>query len=327
MTVSSIRPSARHQSLFTSKQVPVSALLISLLALVVAASGNFLWPERLPDAFALLWLLALIPPFLLAYYKGWQGAALALAAGMVLLIGVEVGGSMLEDRQVRWWVVNGVIVVLVAVSLGAGMVSERLRRHASDVLDLAFSDPLTGLPNRRVLDLHLEQEFALAARGGALAIALFDIDGFKEHNDTEGHNAGDDVLRLVADTLRANTRASDISGRLGGDEFLSILPGESAGTAFSFAERILTALQEATSLEAREISVSVGVAAHQPIMSHSAELLEAADQALYAAKDLGGARAVVHLDGQRGVHAPVMASSVRPTTRATAQRLRNAEVD
>ena len=76
-----------------------------------------MFPEQLENYFALLWLLALVPPFLLAYYKGWEGATLALAIGMILLVGVEVGGSYLADREVRWWVVTGVIVVLITVSL------------------------------------------------------------------------------------------------------------------------------------------------------------------------------------------------------------------
>ena len=272
----------------TKREVPRSALLVSVLALGTAASGNSLFPEQLENYFALLWLLALIPPFLLAYYKGWRGATLALAIGMVLLVGVEVGGSYLANREVRWWVVSGVIVVLITVSLGAGVISERLHQERSSALDLAYLDHLTGLPNRRTLEWFLGKEFAEAQRGRPLAIVLFDIDGFKEHNDKSGHAEGDRVLRVVADVLGTNTRASDLTGRMGGDEFLSILGGETADTAVTFARRVLRELEARTDL----VGLSAGIAAYGPGVTSAADLLEQADRALYEAKSEGGGRVV-----------------------------------
>lgn len=274
----------------------MSALLVSVLALGAAAAGNWFWPERLPDYFALLWLLALIPPFLLAYYRGWEGAALAVAAGMVLLIGVEVGGSFLGERSVRWWIVGGVIVVLILVSLGAGLSADRLHRQTNEALELAYADPLTGLPNRRILDLFFHKEFAAAERGGALTIVLFDVDGFKRYNDTRGHSAGDDVLRLVGDSLAGNTRAMNLSGRQGGDEFLALLPGERAMGAVHFAERVRDTVADAPRARDEGISVSAGVAAYDPTMRAPKDLVDAADRALYAAKRLGGDRVVVNAD-------------------------------
>lgn len=276
------------------RPVPVSALLVSILALGVAAGVNFFLPETVPDYFGLLWLLALIPPFLLAYYRGWNGAALALAAGMVLIIGVEVGGSYLHDRQVRWWIVSGVIVVLISVSLGAGAIAERLHRQTTEALGLAYADSLTGLPNRRILDMFLQKTFAAAQRGGSSSIALFDIDGFKGYNDTRGHSAGDEALKLVAQALRANTRAMNTSGRQGGDEFLSLLPDEGVLGCLMFAERVRADVAEAKLAQEQGITISGGVAAFEPSMKEPKELLDAADRALYAAKSLGGNRIVVN---------------------------------
>lgn len=283
------------------KRVPHSALLLSLLALAVAAAGNFFWPDRLPDYFALLWLLALIPPFLLAYYRGWEGAALALAAGMILLVGVEVGGSYLADRQVRWWIVGAVIVVLITVSLGAGSIADRLHRRTSAALELAYADPLTGLPNRRILDLFFAKEFATAQRGGALSVALFDIDGFKPYNDSKGHSAGDEVLRVVSRVLSSTTRAMNASGRQGGDEFLTLLPGERAIGAYHFAERVREEVERDRLAREEQITVSGGVAAFDPTMAQPRDLLDAADRALYAAKRLGGNRIVVNAEHQSPV--------------------------
>lgn len=276
--------------------MPPSALVVSLLALAVAGAGNWFWPETLPDYFALVWLLALIPPFLLAYYRGWEGAALALAAGMILLIGVEVGGSFLADRQVRWWVVGGVIFVLILVSLGAGLTADKFHRRTTQALELAYADPLTGLPNRRILDLFFKKEFAAARRGGALSIAIFDVDRFKHYNDSRGHSAGDEVLRLVGRILSRNTRAMNLSGRQGGDEFLALLPGERAMGAVHFAERVRAELAQTDLARSEEISVSGGVASYDPAMATPTELLDAADRALYAAKETGGNRIVANAE-------------------------------
>lgn len=276
------------------RDVPRSALLVSVLALGTAAAGNIMFPEQLENYFALLWLLALIPPFLLAYYKGWEGATLALAIGMILLVGVEVGGSYLADREVRWWIVSGVIVILITVSLGAGVISEGLHRERSSALDLAYLDHLTGLPNRRTLEWFLGKEFAEAQRGRPLAVVLFDVDGFKRHNDESGHAEGDRVLKIVADVLGSSTRASDLTGRMGGDEFLSILGGETADTAFTFAQRVLRELEGRTDV----VGLSAGIAAYGPNIGSSADLLEEADRALYEAKSEGGGRVVRRLPAE-----------------------------
>lgn len=281
----SIRPGGRG-----GREVPTSALVVSVLALGVAAGGNLFWSERLPHAFALLWLLALIPPFLLAYYRGWEGAALALAAGMVLLVGVEVGGSYLTDRAVRWWAVTGIVAVLIVVSLGAGAIADRLHRREWRALEMAYGDPLTGLPNRRILDFFLARGFAAAERGAKLCVVIFDIDEFKALNDSQGHASGDAALRLIGRVLEANTRASDVSGRLGGDEFLSVLAGEELEGGESFAWRVLRELEAWGARTEKGITVSAGVAAYDPRMGTVAELLDVADEWLYRAKRSGGSR-------------------------------------
>jgi diguanylate cyclase (GGDEF)-like protein len=281
------------------RRVPLSALLVSILALAIASFVNLVWIEQLPNYFALLWVLALIPPFLLAYYRGWEGAALALAAGMILLIGVEVGGSYLTERDVRWYILSGVITGLILVSLGAGVVTERLHKREKDALQLAYEDALTGLPNRRILDLFLGKEFAAAQRGAPLAVVALDIDGFKSFNDTQGHAAGDDALRLVGAALDTNTRAMNTSGRMGGDEFLSLLSGETAAGAYYFAERVRKTVAGATVRKEQHVTVSIGIAEYEPQMADIRGLLEAADRALYASKRLGGDRVVVN--GESGL--------------------------
>ncbi len=274
-------------------RVPTKALVLSFLSLAAAATASLLWPESMGDYSALVWLLALIPAFLFAYYKGWRGAAISLVATMVLLAVLEVGISLLLTQPVAWWLVGGVTAVLICVSLGVGLVSEAHRRKTADALKLAYADHLTGLPNRRVLELFLKQEFAGVARGRPCAIILLDIDDFKRINDSEGHQAGDEVLRTVAQALEINTRRSDLSGRFGGDEFLALLPGETVKGALIFADRVLNAVAKRYRDFDIPVTMSCGIAVSNSNTRDPNDLLLAADMALYSAKREGGNRAVV----------------------------------
>jgi diguanylate cyclase (GGDEF)-like protein len=274
-------------------RVPPKALVLSALALVTAVVGSLLWPDSVGEYSALIWLLAIVPAFLFAYYKGWPGATAVLISAMILLAVLDVGLSLLTAGDIAWWIVGAVTVVLIAVSLGAGLISDAHRRQTSEALKLAYADPLTGLPNRRVLQMFLSREFAATTRGRPCSIVLLDVDRFKTINDTEGHPAGDDVLRAVARALEENTRASDLSGRFGGDEFLTLLPGTNVGGALAFAARV----REATATRFAElglpVTISIGVAVSNSSTKNEDDLLQAADIALYSAKRKGGDRAVV----------------------------------
>jgi diguanylate cyclase (GGDEF)-like protein len=267
---------------------PPRVLAISVLALGVAATGAFVWPESLNDYSALVWLLALVPCFLLAYHKGWKGAAIATAAAMIALVAVEVVAVWaLGTQQVDWRVFATVSVLLITVSLGIGAVSELHLRDKVTASFLAYTDALTGIPNRRVLDDFLARYFAAAERGRALTVVIFDIDGFKRYNDRYGHAGGDDALRAVARILENNTRGMDLTGRYGGEEFVTLLPGSVAADATAFAERVRAAVDSSREFHGKGLTISAGIAEYDPTMGRSIELLEAADAALYAAKEAG----------------------------------------
>ena len=283
-----------------SIDAPPSVLAISFLALGVAAVAAFIWPESLSDYSALVWLLALIPCFLLAYHKGWKGAATATAAAMLLLVGVEVGlvvvfGSM---EQVDWRVFATVSVVLITVSLGIGMMSELHLRDKVSASVMAYTDALTGIPNRRVLDEFMVRYFAAAERGRALTVVMFDVDGFKRYNDRFGHAAGDDALRAVSRILEHNTRGMDLTGRYGGEEFVTLLPGSLTDEAMTFAERVRAEIEQCRDFHGKGLTLSAGIAQYVPTMGTTIELLEAADAALYAAKEIGRNTVVVSSVGE-----------------------------
>jgi diguanylate cyclase (GGDEF)-like protein len=161
---------------------------------------------------------------------------------------------------------------------------------------LSLTDHLTRLRNRRAFDRELASRFAVAHRyGRALSLAIIDIDHFKSINDSMGHDAGDAVLRATAQILEQSTRQSDFLARIGGEEFGVILPEASLADATQFGEKIRSTVANAvirTGDQARTLTVSVGIATlPHSLFDTAAELLFAADQALYRAKRNGRNRA------------------------------------
>ncbi|MDP2471021.1 MAG: diguanylate cyclase [Candidatus Palauibacterales bacterium] len=274
----------------TDNTVPPRALVISLVALVVAGLAAIVWPSSLADLAGLVWLLALVPAFLLAYYRGWEGATAGLLIAMILMIAIEIVPALVIGAEVDWRIAGGVTVAFIAASLGLGSMAELLRRQKSSAMDLALSDTLTGLANRRMLDIFLGQHFAASQRGMPLAVVMFDLDKFKRYNDTYGHAEGDEALRAFGEILKRETRDSDIAGRYGGEEFLAILPGGDALAGRRYAERVRETLAGHEMPGGNRITVSAGVAVSGPTMNSAAELVRAADASLYTAKAAGGNR-------------------------------------
>jgi diguanylate cyclase (GGDEF)-like protein len=151
---------------------------------------------------------------------------------------------------------------------------------------LSKTDPLTGLSNRRQLELDLAREFAAARRGRSLFAAMFDVNDFKEYNDRYGHVAGDEVLRLFGEVIRTETRAMNPSpARYGGDEFVVLITDTDACGAQVFTERVRLHFSQAVArLRRRTLSVSAGFALCTPDMAGPDDLIDAADRALYASK-------------------------------------------
>jgi len=161
----------------------------------------------------------------------------------------------------------------------------------------ALTDTLTQLPNRRYAMKRLKQEWESAMRNHRpLSVIMADIDFFKRVNDNYGHDTGDVVLREVALTLQAHARASDVLCRLGGEEFLIINTSTDVATAGMAAERLRVAI-ESKIVEhggfAENVTISFGVAGSTPDMANIDDLIKAADEALYEAKQTGRNRVCV----------------------------------
>ena len=171
--------------------------------------------------------------------------------------------------------------------------SETLRGALQASMELAITDDLTGLHNRRYLDRHIGPVFGEAgASEKGLACLLLDIDRFKSINDTYGHEAGDEVLKAFAERIRGHVRPMDILARYGGEEIVMVVPGADLSEARAVAERIRARI-EATPFSvqrgAREIpvTVSIGVAVRRASDATPADMLKRADTALYQAKSAG----------------------------------------
>ena len=176
---------------------------------------------------------------------------------------------------------------------------DSLRDNVATSIELAVTDGLTGLHNRRYLDTHLETLVARGLnRGKQLSLLITDIDRFKDVNDTHGHDAGDDVLREFARRLRDNVRGMDLACRYGGEEFVIVMPDTPPHIAAEVAERLRAQIEsDDFSIEngARSIEVTVSVGVTSLIQSENETakaLLKRADEALYEAKQTGRNRVV-----------------------------------
>lgn len=273
--------------------IPMGALALSFSALLVPVVATLFVPGYANDFGVLLWLISLLPAFLLAFYRGWRGVTRALAAGIAVLVLVQLLLLLLGRQVGNWPLLVGVTLAYVGIALAVGFLSEMLHRERIRAEKLALTDELTDIPNRRYVRVYLETEFAAAQRGRQLVVVFFDLDRFKQYNDRYGHHAGDEALRIFARVLHVQTRSMNLSGRYGGEEFVSVLSSCEVAGALIFVERIKKHFRDAE-LPHGQLTVSAGIAAYQPDMKTPDDILRAADAVLYEAKRGAGDGVRVH---------------------------------
>jgi diguanylate cyclase (GGDEF)-like protein len=200
----------------------------------------------------------------------------------------------LEQERTAGRLRNAAIALGALGALVLAGLAWRLRHSGQVMRHLAHTDELTGLPNRRDVLHRLDQ---VLARGVRCALLIVDLDHFKRINDTQGHPAGDAVLRAAAEVLRPVGRAPAALGRLGGEEFVLVLPGADADTARAMGERLrqgIEAMDVRAVLPSGQVTTSVGLTVGLPGDSAS-DLLRRADRALYLAKARGRNRVEIVL--------------------------------
>jgi diguanylate cyclase (GGDEF)-like protein len=206
-----------------------------------------------------------------SYYTFFLNQAVRGLVGMVLVFNCYVIYQQLQISRIRRQLTDQVFAV------------DKVEVLAQEVYKMALLDPLTGLFNRRYIEQRLEDEIKRSQRHGRpLSVILFDLDEFKQVNDTYGHGAGDSLLKAFADRLSRATRGSDASARYGGDEFLVVLPECKPENVQHVLKRLEGIRVE---IEGRNLSVALSAGWAELSSDESAkELLARADAALYANK-------------------------------------------
>ncbi|MDH4566313.1 diguanylate cyclase [Pseudomonas sp. BN414] len=186
--------------------------------------------------------------------------------------------------RVQAWYLDASAIRRALLS-GVRLMQQKLGRLSHE----AQSDPLTGLANRRALGTFLDM---LTQTEQPYAVLALDIDHFKRINDTFGHDAGDIALKQAAEILKANSRATDLACRVGGEEFTLVMPGTSIVIASSIAERIRENIENSNVPGVGKLTLSVGVACRDGSVSRPEAVLKLADERLYLAKQGGRNRVV-----------------------------------
>jgi two-component system cell cycle response regulator len=190
------------------------------------------------------------------------------------------------------------LVARVRTQLRKKRYADRLRHNVQLSLEMAITDQLTGLHNRRYMGRHLDSLIANARKSGKpLAFVIMDIDFFKAVNDTHGHDIGDEVLKEFAARIAANTRGIDLACRYGGEEFVVVMPDTDVTFAYSVSERLRKSIETTPIAISRDpgeinITISIGIAGSEGDADTAEALLHRADQALYRAKHSGRNRVV-----------------------------------
>lgn len=280
---------SRWDLLPTHRAARVEGLVLVLAMLMLTLAMMYYATPLRP---AEIVLFVMVPSVLWAALRfSVTGASLAIFLAAIIVIGVAVisFGGISGATQPRD--VFALQISMITMALGGLFVSSALteRRYSEMRLDmLANHDPLTGLPNRSYFQDFLGHALARAQRDKSQVSLLFiDLDRFKHINDTQGHEVGDQVLRIVANRLDEQLRADDFVARLGGDEFAVVLTHPPASRAASrVARKLIAALAESFKLGQRRyaIGVSIGVSVYPDDGLDAHTLLRQADLAMYQAK-------------------------------------------
>lgn len=218
----------------------------------------------------------------------------------VFLKALEIGVNDFISRPIDY----NEFLVRVKTQIKRYYFSEKLRKHVENSVEYAVTDPLTNMHNRRYLNMHLENLCIKSVENRKpLSVAIFDIDFFKSINDTYGHDAGDEVLVAFSDFLKDNIRNFDLGVRMGGEEFLIVMPETDLAQASAVCERIRATIAGHRFMinnnqKSIDVTCSVGVSALNESETEQ-ELIKRADAALYRAKQTGRNRVVIHKGGNK----------------------------
>lgn len=236
------------------------------------------------------WTVALAPIYLLLYFRGWRGAAVGFLAVAAVATGGRALAGALGAAEASMAGLPVYVWTLAAASLAGAVTLEAVRA----VWRGQLADPITGLPDRRLVDAFLRKQMAAARRGRSLTVALVALDGCREFDPRCGTGDRGRALERVGRVLAANSREMDFIGYYGEERFLAVMPGESSSGVSVFADRVRSEVAEVPLPERGGCTVSVGVASHEVGVDGAAELIRRAEDALAWARNLGGDRVILY---------------------------------
>jgi diguanylate cyclase (GGDEF)-like protein len=226
-----------------------------------------------------------------------NNALVPLRFGREKAIGALAVDNLDENRPIS----KVDVQALMTFATEAGLAIESFRSHER-MISLSFTDPMTGLYNRRFFDKALAQELSRCQRYGRFfSLLLVDIDHFKRVNDTYGHDSGDEVIKQVAKTLQINLRGMDVVTRIGGEEFAIILPETPHQNLVVVVNRLLKEVRQSEPAvdsmtnAGERVTISIGVASYNGGPVSVNELYKLADKSLYRAKRKGRDRSGPYL--------------------------------
>ena len=272
-----------HSTLGYLERLPRIAVLLVGLALIAA----IFWINCATGPKVLLNVFYLLPVMLIVWLTGSAayGLLAVLATFLVGPLGAYLDGYRFSSMLLATWnagMRTAVFCIVVLLLMGMRKLVARLNEQSR-------TDELTGVANRRAFQEVAEQEIERSRRyHHELSLAYLDIDGFKAVNDRSGHALGDRVLIALASIACATARSVDMVARIGGDEFVILMPETGADAALPLAERLRTACSRAAGSGAARVTCSVGLVTFERPPSDLEELLTRADGLMYEAKTAGG---------------------------------------
>jgi diguanylate cyclase (GGDEF)-like protein len=248
---------------------------LGVLLLMVAAAGDYLTHINYVMEFSPFYI---VPVSFFSWFIGKRASIAVAVIGVVLGFLIRVRTA---PRAIAWWEA----LAWLALYIGASLIVAELKKLYLHERHLSRIDPLTKVENRRALFEAAGRAKSFSDRHDVpLSIAYLDLDGFKKLNDRLGHRAGDKVLAIVAARIRKALRPTDVVGRVGGDEFILILPESDSETALRIIDRVRIDLDQAMQRRRWPVTFSIGLVNFSPPLGSVSEMIRAADQAMYAAK-------------------------------------------
>lgn len=256
-----------------------AAVVVSAAVLAALIVGDYAIGKELS-----LGPLYLIPVMLITWKTSVTlGVAASMLASALWVAAILQGDGTAGAASVLWEAAIRLATTVLFVALLSGLKASLARASL-----LARKDSLTDLANRGSFYELVNQEISRCQRyGGAISIAFIDLDKFKDLNDRSGHDVGDEALRVVAQTLRAQLRSTDLPARLGGDEFAVMLPGLDARGASQATQILQSRLLSAMEHRGWHITFSIGLATFTTVLDSVDEMIKRADQLMYKMKREG----------------------------------------